>query len=105
MRPFLLGKSLSYQVFHSKWLQDWMTKLPKKEAGVRGGAKLPELFPPVPSFQKSTGKNMDPAEQTALSAALKWFAWLLEESWPLAKGSDCLGPLWKSSRALGKCFP
>lgn len=70
MRPFLLGKSLSYQVFHSKWLQDWMTKLPEKEAGVGGGAKLSELFPPVPSSQKSTGKNMDPAEQTALSAAL-----------------------------------
>lgn len=46
-----------------------MTKLPKKEAGVGGGAKLSELFPPVPS-QKSTGKNMGPAEQTALSAAL-----------------------------------
>lgn len=71
MRPFLLGKSLSYHVFHSKWLQDWMTKLPKKEAGAGGGVKHLELFPPVPPFQKSAGKSMGPAEEPALSAILK----------------------------------
>lgn len=84
MRPFLLGKSLRYHVFHSEWLQDWMTKLPKKEAG--GGLEHLELFPPVPLFQKSAGENMGPAKQPARSALLKWLAWLLGESWALAKG-------------------
>lgn len=71
MRPFLLGKNLSYRVFHSKWLQDQMTKLPKEEAGVGAWGKALGAVPTCPFFSEERWEDMDPAEQAAPSAALK----------------------------------
>lgn len=68
---FYWERVLSHHVFHSKRLQDQMTKLRKNGSRGWGGTKHSELFPPVPSFQKSTGKNMGPAEPTVLGAALR----------------------------------
>lgn len=61
MRPFLLGKSLSYQVFHSKWLQDWMTKLPEKEAGVGGWGKAVGAVPTCPFFSEEHWEEHGPS--------------------------------------------
>lgn len=91
MHPFLLRKSLSFHVSHSKWLQERMGKLPERERLGKEPNHL-ELSPPVSSFRWALGRTCNPVEQ--ISTSLTW-----------CRDQQRRGSLWKSSVALVKCFP
>lgn len=105
MRPFLLGKSLSYHVFHSKWLQDWMTTLPKKEAGAGGGLEAFGAVPTCPFFSEEHWGEHGPSRAAFPEPCPEMTCLTLRRVMSVGKGSGRLRPLQKSLRALVKCFP